>query len=80
MEAPPNLGAAYTATFRAVFVAVAESEDTGLIPFLLDRVAGVPRLNQGDRIHPTPEGHRMVAENAWPVLQQVLDELDGGLR
>ena len=80
MEAPPNLGAAYTATFRAVFVAVAESEDTELIPFLLDRVAGVPGLNQGDRIHPTPEGHRMVAENAWPVLQQVLDELDGGLR
>lgn len=75
MEAPPNLGEAYTAAFRMVFADIADREDTELVPFLLDGVAGVPELNQEDRIHPTAEGHRRIAANAWPVLEAVLDEL-----
>ena len=75
MEAPPNLGPIYTAAFRAVFAEVAEQEQTALIPFLLDGVAGIPELNQADRIHPTPEGHRLIAYTAWPVLERVLREL-----
>lgn len=75
MEAPPNLGPIYTSAFRAVFPRVAESEDVALIPFLLDGVAGVPELNQSDRIHPTAEGHRRIAHVAWPVLEQVLREV-----
>jgi len=75
MEAPPNLGDAYTSIFRAVFPAVAEEEDAVLIPFLLVGVAGVPELNQDDRIHPTPEGHRRIAETVWPILRDVLDTL-----
>ena len=77
MEAPPNLGAAYTADFRAVFPAVAEAERTFLIPFLLDGVAGVPELNQSDRIHPTAEGHRRIAATAWPVLREALEPGSG---
>ncbi len=76
MEAPPNLGTAYTATFRAVFPAVADAEDVALIPFLLDGVAGVPELNQDDRIHPTAEGHRRIAANAWPTLVETLDSVE----
>ncbi|MGB0543908.1 MAG: arylesterase [Longimicrobiales bacterium] len=75
MEAPPNLGARYTTSFRAVFPEVARSEDAALIPFLLDGVAGVPELNQSDRIHPTPAGHERVAENVWPWLEGVLREI-----
>lgn len=75
MEAPPNMGDRYTAAFRAVFPEVARSADAALIPFLLDGVAGVPELNQDDRIHPNPEGHRRVALNAWPVLEGVLGEV-----
>lgn len=75
MEAPPNLGPVYTGAFRSVFPRVAEQEGTALIPFLLDGVAGVPELNQDDRIHPTPEGHRIIAATAWPVLERVLSEL-----
>jgi acyl-CoA thioesterase-1 len=78
MEAPPNLGEMYTEAFRQVFVGVAESEDAVLIPFLLDGVAGVPELNQDDRIHPTAEGHRMIAAHAWPVLERVLNDLADG--
>ena len=71
MEAPPNLGPLYTQAFREVFPRVATAEGTELIPFLLDGVAGLPELNQSDRIHPTAEGHR-VASVAWPVLEDVL--------
>jgi len=75
MEAPPNLGAAYTAAFRSVFPAVAAAEDVALIPFLLEGVAGVPALNQGDGIHPTAEGHRLLAGNVWRVLEPVLADV-----
>jgi acyl-CoA thioesterase-1 len=72
MEAPPNLGDRYTDAFRAVFPEVARAHRGYLIPFLLDGVAGFPEWNQADGIHPTAEGQRMVAENAWRVLEGVL--------
>jgi acyl-CoA thioesterase-1 len=72
MEAPPNLGQLYTTAFHQVFPAVAEAEQTLLVPFLLDGVAGVPALNQSDGIHPTPEGHRIMARHVWSVLGPVV--------
>ncbi|MFW6199019.1 MAG: arylesterase [Gemmatimonadota bacterium] len=72
MEAPPNLGPRYTEEFRRVFQEVSSRNDAILIPFLLDGVAGVPELNQADRIHPTEEGHRIIAENVWEALQPLL--------
>lgn len=77
MEAPPNLGVTYTSAFREVYPAVAEAEDVILVPFLLDGVAGVAELNQADRIHPTAEGHRRTALNAWPWLEPVLRDVHG---
>jgi acyl-CoA thioesterase-1 len=75
MEAPPNLGAAYTSRFRDVYTDIADEFDATLVPFLLAGVAGVPALNQEDGIHPNVEGHRRVADNVWPVLRTVLDSL-----
>jgi len=72
MEAPPNLGVAYTDGFRAIFKDLATENDAALIPFLLAGVAGDPELNLPDRIHPTEEGHKIVAENVWRVLGGVL--------
>lgn len=73
MEAPPNLGPDYTTRFRAMFPAVARASGATLAPFLLDRVAGVARLNQGDGIHPNEAGARVVAETVWGALRPVLD-------
>jgi acyl-CoA thioesterase-1 len=78
MEAPTNLGAAYTERFRAVFSQVAEEKSIPLVPFLLDGVAGVPELNQSDRIHPTAEGHARVADTVWPYLEPLLRAAVGG--
>lgn len=75
MEAPPNLGPLYTTAFRAVFLEVAESHEVTLVPFLLDGVAGVPELNQDDRIHPTGAGHEAVARTVWPYLSEVLRDV-----
>ncbi len=72
MEAPPNLGPIYTAAFRQVFADIAQTHDVTLVPFLLDGVAGVPELNQDDRIHPTEDGHAIVARTVWPYLVDVL--------
>ena len=77
MEAPPNLGASYTDSFRSVFASVADQQNTLFIPFLLQGVAGVQDLNQDDRIHPNLEGHRRVAQNVWEILGPVLVELSG---
>jgi len=74
MEAPPNMGAAYTNGFRNVFARLARDFDAALVPFLLDGVAGDPALNQDDRIHPTIEGQRRAAENVWTVLEPLLRE------
>ena len=75
MEAPPNLGADYTTRFRAMFPTVAREERVSVVPFLLEGVAAVPRLNQGDGIHPNREGARIVAENVWRTLSPALARL-----
>lgn len=75
MEAPPNLGAEYTRRFHDNYGAVAAAEGATLLPFLLDGVAGVRRLNQGDGIHPTADGAKRVAGNVWPSLGPILSRL-----
>lgn len=72
MEMPANLGAEFVAQFKAVFSKVATEKKTALVPFLLDGVGGDEKLNQADRIHPTAEGQRKVAENVWKTLEGVL--------
>ncbi|NNF59129.1 MAG: arylesterase, partial [Rhodothermaceae bacterium] len=72
MEAPPNMGPDYTAQFRAVFPAIAESFGAIRVPFLLENVGGVARLNQADGIHPTAEGQRVMAGTVWETLAPIL--------
>lgn len=72
MQIPPNMGPDYTREFRRIFPELAEENDVKLIPFLLKDVAGNPELNQQDGIHPTAEGHKILSENVWKVLQPML--------
>lgn len=76
MQAPPNLGERYTASFSAVFPEVAREADVTLIPFLLEGVGGVRELNQADGIHPSVEGHEIIAETVWASLEPVLRRID----
>jgi acyl-CoA thioesterase I len=72
MRVPPNYGDEYARAFAAVYPAVARASGAVLAPFLLDGVAGDPRLNQADGIHPTAEGQRVIAERLWPYLKPLL--------
>ncbi|HMC27376.1 MAG TPA: arylesterase [Verrucomicrobiae bacterium] len=75
MQMPPNLGAEYARDFQQAFVRLAQKNKATLIPFLLEGVGGRPELNLPDRIHPTVEGHKIVAENVWKYLRPVLQKL-----
>jgi acyl-CoA thioesterase I len=78
MEAPPNLGPAYTRAFREVYRSVSRAEGTALVPFFLDGIAGVRHMNQADGIHPTSEGHARMADRVWDTLEPLLTRLAGG--
>jgi acyl-CoA thioesterase I len=72
MLVPPNMGPDYSKAFKDLFPELAKKNLTPFIPFILEGVAGEEKLNQGDGIHPTVEGHQMVMENVWAVLRDVL--------
>jgi len=72
MQIPPNMGAQYSTAFKNIYPNLAEKNKIALIPFLLKGVGGEVKLNQPDRIHPTPEGHKILAENVWSVLKDDL--------
>jgi acyl-CoA thioesterase-1 len=72
MQIPPNMGQDYTSEFRDIFPDLAKKNKIGLIPFLLEDVAGNPELNQPDGIHPTAEGQKIIANNIWPIIANAI--------
>ena len=80
MEAPPNYGVSYTRSFRSIYPEIARKENVPLLPFLLGGVAGIPRLNQPDGVHPNLTGERIVADNLWTALKPIVAQLDRDLK
>ncbi|PKV75544.1 arylesterase [Pontibacter ramchanderi] len=72
MQMPPSMGQRFTKEFEQVYTRLSNDKDVALIPFLLEGVAGDRALNQGDGIHPTIEGQRILADNVWEVLEPIL--------
>lgn len=77
MQTVQNLGEEYTNTFRAIYPAVAEEYHLILIPFFLEGVAGDPKLNQQDFIHPTAAGYKIVVETIYPYIVQGIEQAGG---
>jgi acyl-CoA thioesterase-1 len=75
MYAPPNLGDAYQAQFRAVFDTLGKRPGVIYDPFFLEGVAGDPALNQADHIHPNPEGVKRVVARIAPLVTKLLGEV-----
>lgn len=75
MQVPPNLGPEYTKKFKEMYPDLAQKNDVKLISFLLKDVGGNPDLNQPDDIHPTAEGHKVIAETVWDTLKPVLEKM-----
>ena len=74
MYAPTNSGAEYGREVHDAFQTLAREHHVALIPFFLDRVAGIESLNQADGIHPNPAGSKIVAETVYTALRPLLDK------
>jgi Lysophospholipase L1 and related esterases len=72
MRLPPNYGGRYARAFEKMYEDVARERKVPLMPFFLDGVGAVARLNQSDGIHPTAEGYRVIVERLWPNLTPLL--------
>ena len=75
MEAPPNYGPEYVASFRQAYRDLAQHHRVQFIPFLLAGVAGESALNQPDGIHPNAQGAVIVADTVWEVLEPMLNQM-----
>src|SRR5687768_9169497 len=73
MRLPTNYGEDYRTAFAAVFPQVAQEHAVPLLPFLLEGVGGVPRLNQADGIHPTVEGQALLARSVYAFLRPLVE-------
>jgi len=67
---PPNYGKDYFKNFSELFPRLAKKYNVKLAPFLLDKVAGIPSLNQADAIHPNEKGHAIVADTIYNYLKK----------
>ena len=66
MEAPPNMGAAYTTAFRAVFAKLGQRPGLLFDPFFLQGVAAN---------HPNAEGVTRVVARIKPEVEKLLAEV-----
>jgi len=74
MRGAPNLGPEYASQFSAIYPALAKAYNVPLYPFFLDGVAGDPKLNQPDGLHPTAEGVEVIVRKILPSVEALLKQ------
>jgi acyl-CoA thioesterase I len=74
MRTFPNMGSNFAKKFEEVFKKVSKDENVPLTEFLLVKVAGIKSLNQKDGIHPTAEGHKLMAETIYPDILKLVEK------
>lgn len=72
MQAPRNMGPEYVKAFDAIYPALASKHEVVFYPFFLDGVATDPKLNQGDGMHPNPEGVDVIVQRMLPSVEQLI--------
>ena len=75
MRAAPNLGEDYRKAFDAIYPDLSAKFGVALYPFFLEGVAGDPKLNQKDGLHPTKEGVDKVVEAILPSVEALLNKI-----
>ncbi len=74
MRIPPNYGAKYTSLFYETYQQLAQQENIGLVPFLLEGVAAEDTMMQDDGLHPNSEAQPILLQNVLPALLPLLKE------
>jgi acyl-CoA thioesterase-1 len=72
MQLPPNYGSDYTKRFANIYPKLAKEFDTGLVPFLFEKLEGQPNMFQADRIHPTVAAQPLMLQSVYPHLKPLL--------
>jgi acyl-CoA thioesterase I len=72
MRAAPNLGNDFAGSFAPIYTELAAKYDTPLYPFFLDGVAGNPKLNQHDGLHPNAAGVDVIVARLLPEVEGLI--------
>ena len=72
MKAQRNLGADYVKSFDEIYPRLDKEYGVLFYPFMLDGVALNPKLNQADRIHPNPEGVKVMVARILPLVKKLV--------
>ena len=76
MTLPPNYGPDYIREFEAAYRDLAKKYKLTLIPFLMEDILtqykSRPGLMQRDGIHPSAEGHSIIADTVFRYLKPVI--------
>ncbi len=72
MKAPRNMGYDYVQGFDALYPALASTHPVVFYPFFLDGVAGDPKLNQADGLHPTAAGVDVIVTRILPQVEELI--------
>jgi len=72
MKMPVNYGEPYRTEFFELFKKLSIKYKLDLVPFLLEGVGGVSKLNLPDGIHPNPDGHKIMAKTVLKKLEPLL--------
>ncbi len=72
MRAVANWGADYQTAFDAIYPELAARHQVAFYPFFLEGVALDPRLNQGDGLHPNPQGVDVIVGRLGPYVQRLM--------
>lgn len=72
MQIVQNLGPDYSSAFASIYPEIAEEHGCLLIPFILERVATIPTLNQADMIHPNEAGYKLITETVYPYVLEAI--------
>jgi acyl-CoA thioesterase-1 len=75
MRAAPNLGPDYGGEFEAIYASLVKTYGVQLYPFFLEGVAGDPKLDQPDGLHPNAEGVEIIVQKMLPSVEALLKEV-----
>ena len=78
MLAPRNMGETYVKLFDGMYRPLAAQFNATYYPFFLQGVAGDPKLNLADGMHPNAEGVAVIVKNILPTVEDFLKQISAG--
>lgn len=78
MLAPRNMGENYVKLFDGMYRPLAAQFNATYYPFFLQGIAGDPKLNLPDGIHPNAEGVAVIVKNILPTVEDFIRQIQTG--